>query len=204
MGERTLIARVRADEKDPATLIVASPVVAMADGAPRAGAFLNPFDRVISLKVLQQRYTLRLPRDVQGRIVEAFIPNAYTPIAYNQPLARLDPRVAQAGDPAAGGAGAGSGGTAGEVGSAGLIRITAPSEGIFYRRGAPDAPAYVEVGAQVGTGTVLGLVEVMKCFNQITYGGPGFPERGEIVKILAEDVAEVQFGQELFWVKPLA
>jgi biotin carboxyl carrier protein len=200
MAERTLIARVRADEKDPETLIVASPVVAMADGAPRAGAFLNPFDRVISLKVLHQRYALRLPRDVQGRVVESLIPNAFTPIAYNQPLARLDPRAGVAGA----GAAAVGGEVAGGAGAAGLLRITAPSEGIFYRRGGPDAPAYVEVGARVGAGTVLGLVEVMKCFNQITYGGPGFPDRGEIVKVLAEDAAEVQFGQELFWVKPLA
>jgi len=203
MAERTLIARVRADGKDPATLIVASPVVAMADGAPKPGAFLNPLDRVISLKVLHQRYALRLPRDVQGRIVEALIPNAFTPIAYDQPLARLDPRAAQGGDPArAASAAAGASGAAGDAG-AGLIHVTAPSEGIFYRRPTPDAPAYVEPGAPVAHGTVLGLVEVMKCFNQITYGGPGFPERGEIVKVLAEDAAEVQFGQELFWVRPL-
>jgi biotin carboxyl carrier protein len=51
---------------------------------------------------------------------------------------------------------------------------------------------------------VLGLVEVMKCFNQITYGGPGLPERGEIVKILGPDTGEVQFGDELFWVRPMA
>jgi len=94
-------------------------------------------------------------------------------------------------------------GAAGEAGDAGLIRVTAPSEGIFYRRPTPDAPAYVEPGAPVAQGTVLGLVEVMKCFNQITYGGPGFPERGEIVKVLAEDAAEVQFRQELFWVRPV-
>ena len=204
MAERTLIARVRADEENPGTLIVASPVVAMADGAPKPGAFLNPLDRVISLKVLHQRYALRLPRDVQGRVVEALIPNAFAPVAYDQPLARLDPRAAQGGDPAwAASAGAGALGMAGEAGATGLIHITAPSEGIFYRRPTPDAPAYVEAGAPVVSGTVLGLVEVMKCFNQITYGGPGFPERGEIVKVLAEDAAEVQFGQALFWVKPL-
>jgi acetyl-CoA carboxylase biotin carboxyl carrier protein len=203
MAERTLIARVRADEENPGTLIVASPVVAMADGAPKPGAFLNPLDRVISLKVLHQRYALRLPRDVQGRIVEALIPNAFTPVAYDQPLARLDPRAAQGGDPVRKAGAASAAGPVGESGDAGLIHVTAPSEGIFYRRPTPDAPAYVEAGASVVTGTVLGLVEVMKCFNQITYGGSGFPERGEIVKVLAEDAAEVQFGQELFWVRPL-
>ena len=52
------------------------------------------------------------------------------------------------------------------------------------------------------SGTVLGLVEVMKCFNQITYGGPDLPARGTVAQILAEDAAEVQFGQALFRVKP--
>ncbi len=202
MAERTLIARVRPDAQDPQLLVVASPVVGVADGAPRAGRYLNPFDRVLTLKIMNERHTLRLPRDVQGRVVEACIPNAYTPVAFNDVLLRIDPRAA------AGGAGAGAraNGTqaATEGESAGLIKITAPSEGIFYRRSSPDAPAYVEIGSPVGAGTVLGLVEVMKCFNQITYGGPDLPERGEIVKILAPDTGEVQFGDELFWVRPIA
>jgi acetyl-CoA carboxylase biotin carboxyl carrier protein len=203
MAERTLIARVQPDTQEPETLVVASPVVGIADGVPRAGTYLNPFDKVLTLRILNERHTLRLPRDVQGRIVEAFIPNAYTAVAFNAALLRIDPRAAQAGDAGAA-RGEGTGAATGDAADANLIRVTAPSEGIFYRRGSPDAPAYVEVGSTVSSGVVLGLVEVMKCFNQITYGGPGFPERGEIVKILAEDSGEVQFGQELFWVKPIA
>jgi biotin carboxyl carrier protein len=202
MAERTLIARVRPDAQDPQLLVVASPAVGIADGAPRAGRFLNPFDRVLTLKILNERHTLRLPRDVQGLIIEACIPNAYTPVAYNDALLRIDPRAGAGGTGAAATMDGARGAAEGE--SAGLIKITAPSEGIFYRRPAPDAPAYVEVGSPVGAGTVLGLVEVMKCFNPITYGGPGLPERGEIVKVLAPDTGEVQFGDELFWVRPIA
>lgn len=201
MAERTLIARVRPDAQDPQLLVVASPVVGVADGVPSAGRFLNAFDRVLTLKILNERHTLRLPRDVQGLIVEACIPNAYTPVAYNDALLRIDPRAAAGGAGAALAADRTRAATAGE--SAGLIKITAPSEGIFYRRPAPDAPAYVDVGSPVGAGTVLGLVEVMKCFNPITYGGPGLPERGEIAKVLAPDTGEVQFGDELFWVRPV-
>ena len=73
---------------------------------------------------------------------------------------------------------------------------------VFYRRPSPDSPPYVEVGSQVSMGGMLGLVEIMKCFHHITYGGPGLPEGGEIVKILAEDASEVRFGQALFHVKP--
>lgn len=200
MAEKTLIAEVHEDENASETLLVTSPVVGMADGAPQVGVFLNPFDRIITVKILNQRYVLRLPRDVHGRVTEAFIPNAYTPVAYGEPLARLDPRVLEGGLDAADGR-AGSAGASGAAEDAGLITIKAPSDGIFYRRPSPDSPPYVEVGSVVSTGGMLGLVEIMKCFHQITYGGLGFPEKGEIVKILAEDASEVRFGQALFQIK---
>ncbi len=202
MAEKTLIAKVHADEKDPDTLLVTCPVVGMADGAPKAGVFLNPFDQIITMKILNQRYALRLPRDVHGRVTEVFIPNSYTPVDYGEAIARLDPRALAGG--AADQAGAtGADGAADEAGGAGLITIKAPSEGIFYRRSSPDSPPYVDVGSEISSGSVLGLVEIMKCFNQITYGGPGLPERGQVEEILADDAAEVQFGQVLFRIKPL-
>jgi biotin carboxyl carrier protein len=202
MAEKTLIARVRADEKIPETFIVTSPVVGMADGAPKANVFLNRFDQIVSVKILGQRYVLRLPRDRQGRITEVFIPNEYTPVAFDQPLLRLDPRVSEATGDQAGGAG-GQAATEGDDAEGHLITVPAPSEGIFYRRPAPDAPSFVEVGSEVHTGTVLGLVEVMKCFNQITYGGVGLPEKGKVAKILVDDAQEVQFDEVLFLVEPV-
>lgn len=200
MAEKTLIARVRKDEKDPETLLVTSPAVGMADGAPKAGVFLNPFDRVITMKVLNVRYVLRLPRDVHGRVTEVFIPNSYTPVAYGEPIARVDPRVLEVGADGPSG-GAGAGGATAEAQDAYLITVEAPSDGIFYRRPSPDSPPYVEVGSRVASGSMLGLVEIMKCFHHITYGGPGLPEKGEIVKVFAEDASEVRFGQPLFQVK---
>jgi acetyl-CoA carboxylase biotin carboxyl carrier protein len=202
MAEKTLIANVVKDETDPPLLVVASPVVGIADGALRKGRFLNPFDKILTVKVLNQRYMLRLPRDVQGRITEVYVPDRCTPVAYNEPIARLDPRAAEA--PAGEGAAAAIGGHGGgELTDAGLIEVNSPTEGIFYRRPSPEAPPYVEAGSNVVTGTVLGLVEVMKCFNQIAYGGAGLPPKGEVVKVLAEDGAEVSFGQTLFRIKPL-
>ena len=94
------------------------------------------------------------------------------------------------------------------LGGAHCIRVASSnlcghSQGIFYRRSSPDSPPFVEEGTKIASGSVLGLVEVMKCFNQITYGGPGFPEKVEVAKILVQDSTEVQFGQPLFWVRPL-
>jgi acetyl-CoA carboxylase biotin carboxyl carrier protein len=200
MAERTLIAKVRKDDGNPETLLVTSPIVGMADGAPKNGLFLNPFDRVITMKILNVRYVLRLPRDVHGRITQVFIPNCYTPVAYGEPIARIDPRALNAGTEAVNTTG--TAGVAADAQEAGFITVAAPSDGIFYRRPSPDAPPYVEVGSKVTAGSMLGLVEIMKCFHHITYGGPGLPESGEITKILAEDTSEVRFGQPLFLVKP--
>ena len=200
MSEKTLIAKVHEDEKKRDTLLVKSPVVGMADGAPRSGLFLNPLDRVIAMKILNVRHVLRLPRDVHGRVTEVFIPNSYTPLAYGQPIARLDPRALNAGADENGAAGSAT--AAAEPQDAGLITIEAPSDGIFYRRPSPDAPPYVEIGSQVSSGGMLGLVEIMKCFHHIVYGGPSLPESGEIVKVMVEDASEVRFGQPLFKIRP--
>jgi biotin carboxyl carrier protein len=196
----------------------------MADGAPKVGLFLNPFDQIISMKVLNRRYVLRLPRGLHGRVTETFIPNAYTQVAYGQSLARLDPRALEAitrmkdaggrtKDEANGDMfhpssfilhpSKDSEGKPGTAATADLLTVEAPSDGIFYRRPSPDSPPYVEVGSPVSTGRMLGLVEIMKCFHHITYGGPGLPEKGEITKILATDASEVRFGQALFHVKAM-
>ena len=202
MAEKTLIAKVQKDDSDPDTLLVTSPVVGMADGAPKVGLFLNPFDQIITMKVLNQRYVLRLPRNLHGQVTECFIPNAYTPRAYGQSIARVDPRALTGGTPGSTAA-AGAGAATGEATDTDLITIEAPSDGIFYRRSSPDSPPYVEVGSKVSTGGMLGLVEIMKCFHQITYGGVDLPENGPVVKIFAEDAAELSFGQALFHIKPV-
>jgi biotin carboxyl carrier protein len=54
----------------------------------------------------------------------------------------------------------------------------------------------------VGPGTVLGVVEVMKCFNQIAYGGDDVPLKGIVTQILAADASEVGFNQVIMLVKP--
>lgn len=200
MPERTLIARVRPDGGDAATSILASPVVGLVDGAPRPGVFLNRFDPLLTVVVVGRRHVVRLPRDVHGWVVEAYVPGGLTAVAFDQPLVRIDPRVGELDGDHARAQNTKLAAADAERGDA--IVVAAPSEGIFYRRPSPDTPCFVEVGAAVSSGTVLGLVEVMKCFNPITYGGPGLPPSGEVARILAEDATEVRFGQELFWIRP--
>ena len=77
-----------------------------------------------------------------------------------------------------------------------IIAITAPSAGVFYRRPDPDSPPYVEVGSKVEPGDTLALIEVMKSFAPIVS-----EVKGEVVDILVEDGAAVEYGQKLFLIK---
>ena len=79
----------------------------------------------------------------------------------------------------------------------GLIDVTCPFVGTFYRTPSPEASAYVKVGDKVGTGKVLCIVEAMKIMNEIESD-----VAGEIVEICVENETYVEFGQVLFRIKP--
>lgn len=51
--------------------------------------------------------------------------------------------------------------------AAGVIEVKAPLTGVFYRSGSPQSPPYVQAGATVTVGQVIGLIEAMKLFNEI-------------------------------------
>lgn len=203
MPALTLVARVDVDEVDEdqsseQTFLVRSPAVGVADGIPAEGVYLNPTEGFLTMRIMGRRHVLQLPRKVQGRVTARYIEDTRTPVAYNQPLLRLSPFREDIHEGAGGSGGAAVAGAA----DAELIPVESPSEGIFYRRPSPDSPLYVDIGSRVTVGSVVGLVEVMKCFNQIRYGGPGLPEQGTVAKALVEDAAEVTFGQVLFLIRP--
>ncbi len=71
-------------------------------------------------------------------------------------------------------------------------QIHSPLPGTFYRRPAPDQPTYKEIGDVVAKGDVIGLVEVMKSFNEVTADA-----EGKVVKFLVENEDAVMAGQPL-------
>lgn len=75
--------------------------------------------------------------------------------------------------------------------------IKAPMVGTFYRAPAPDAPPYVDIGAQVNEDTVVCIIEAMKVMNEIKA-----EIKGTIVQVLVENGKPVEFGQPLFRVRP--
>ena len=56
-----------------------------------------------------------------------------------------------------------------------------------------------EVGSKVGEETVIGIIEVMKLMNSVHAG-----VKGEVVEILAENAALVEYGEVLLRVRPEA
>lgn len=74
--------------------------------------------------------------------------------------------------------------------------ITSPMVGTFYRKPAPDAPNFVEVGTTVSEGQTLCIIEAMKVMNEIKA-----EKSGTICALVAEDGNPVQFGDVLFRIK---
>lgn len=83
--------------------------------------------------------------------------------------------------------------------TAGMVTITSPIVGTFYRSPSPDADPYVEEGEYVKKGQVLCIVEAMKLMNEIES-----EVDGRIVRILAESTKPVEYGQPLFLLDPKA
>ena len=68
--------------------------------------------------------------------------------------------------------------------------IITPLPGTFYRKASPDSDNFVEVGAQVTADTVIGLIEVMKQFSELTAGAAG-----RVSAFLVEDGDPIEPGQ---------
>lgn len=84
----------------------------------------------------------------------------------------------------------------------GLV-FRAPSSGRFYGRPTPGKPAFVAVGDVVTAGQTLCLLEVMKTFHRVTYGGPGLPAAARIAAVIVADDADVGPGDPLFRLEPM-
>ena len=77
------------------------------------------------------------------------------------------------------------------------VTIKSPMIGTFYRKAAPEKPAFANVGDDIKEGSVLCIIEAMKLFNEIES-----EISGKIVKVLVDDNTPVEYDQPLFLVDP--
>lgn len=98
------------------------------------------------------------------------------------------PAVAAAGPPAA---------PAAPAAKEELSMVKSPIVGTFYEAPSPGAPPFVKAGDSVEVGQVLCIVEAMKLLNEIESD-----VAGEVVKKLASNGQPIEYGQELFAIRP--
>jgi len=81
----------------------------------------------------------------------------------------------------------------------GMRFVSAPLTGVWYGAPSPGARPYIERGAEVGSGTVIGLIEAMKLFNEIKSDAAG-----RVTRILVESGTLVKRQQPLIEIDPSA
>jgi acetyl-CoA carboxylase biotin carboxyl carrier protein len=80
---------------------------------------------------------------------------------------------------------------------AGLHVVKSPIVGTFYESPSPGSPPFVKNGDKVTAGQVLCIVEAMKLMNEIEAD-----VAGEIVERLVNNGQPIEYGQELFSIRP--
>ncbi len=79
----------------------------------------------------------------------------------------------------------------------GLHTVKSPIVGTFYESPSPGSPPFIKVGDQLVVGQVLCIVEAMKLMNEIECD-----VTGELVKKLVNNGQPIEYGQDLFTVRP--
>lgn len=191
----TLRARVVQDEDGKLRLL--SPAVGLYRGAPDPGALVLPERSIGLLEILGDAHHVLAPEGASGVVVADPGPGrARRPVAFDELLLTLDPEATTASR-----ALQSTADTAAATGGAAVFR--APTSGRFYCRPGPGKPAFVKVGDVVELGQPVGLIEVMKTFSRLHYGGTGLPARARIRALLRADESDVSAGEPLLEVEPV-
>lgn len=176
-----------------------SPNVGIVHTLARPGQQLKPGDAFAKLSQLGVEYTLQVPAGAFGQVVASALhcegeALAQLPVQFDSELLVLDPEAS--------GEFSAQASAAAHAQSAGGETFAAPSSGRFYQRPSPDRPPFIEVGQVIKSGQTVGLLEIMKTFTRIQFGGPGLPESVKVVELLAQDDDELASGDPIFRFEP--
>lgn len=178
--------------------LLRSPGVGYFIAALGAGAPAAPGDLLGLLCILGREHELRLPHAAGTCIVRPREGEAHRlDVGYGDVLFEVEALAPGTGQ-------AFPGSTSAAADGRGGIPVPATQTGRYYDRPAPDRPPFVSVGDELHAGQPIGLIEVMKTFNQLVYGGSGLPPRARVVALRCANETEVRRGQELLRVEPLA
>ena len=177
--------------------VLCAPAVGMWRGAPAPGAVLVAGAPLGELEVLGVLHELVAPERTSGMVGEGEGARlAERPVGYGDALVQLRPLEL-------GSALASTGAATAARDDAGKLLFRAPLSGRFYARPSPDKPNFVAVGDEIAFGQTVALLEVMKTFNRLAYGGEGLPERARVRAVLVRDEADVDAGAPILELEPL-
>ncbi|MCB9652313.1 MAG: hypothetical protein H6730_37765 [Deltaproteobacteria bacterium] len=196
MRPTQVVLTARLSPKDGGRLELDAPTVGLWREGPPVGAVLRPGMCLGAIEVLGQVFPLVAPDGAVGAVVSVRDPSrSRRPVGYGEALLTLDPTVA------------------GQVAAHDLAEaeehakhagavFKAPMSGRFYLRPAPGKPAFIQVGDVLEAGHTVCLLEVMKTFNRVVYGGPGLPARAKVARIVPADGDDVNEGAPLVELEP--
>lgn len=178
-----------------------SPAVGLWREAPRVGAQVLPGDAIGRLEVLGRLVPLFAPERASGVVtgVGGDASRARRPMGFDEVLLRLDPGPAPRpsarrmdGEPARDAV----------LASAAVGHVfSSPSHGRFYARQSPGKAAFVSVGEVIERGRTVALLEVMKTFNRVIYGGDHLPARARVLSVVPADGADLETGDAILEVE---
>lgn len=176
---RELVAGRRVDATRVAVL---APRVGLWRSPPSAGSLVRPGDAIGVLEILGQLHVLRAPPGAKGVVVPTGgDPRSRRPVSFGDTLLMLDPTGAIGAewesDP----------GAAEGASAVGGLVFVAPMSGRFYLRPSPDKPPLIRPGQTIRVGDSVCLLEVMKTFNRVSYGGAGLPDEARVKRVVPND-----------------
>lgn len=172
---------------------VRAPAVGLWREAPAPGTLVRPGDTIGRLEVLGVLHRLIAPVEGHGIVVASQGERARQgeparrAVEYGQRMLVLDP------DAAVGVAAEDAAAAEGPAATEGPV-FRAPTSGRFYARPGPDRPPFVQPGDELTVGQTVCLLEVMKTFHRVTYGGKGLPERARVQAVLPAEESDLSAG----------
>jgi acetyl-CoA carboxylase biotin carboxyl carrier protein len=187
------------------TIGLLSPEVGVFTEARAAGDLLAPGTEAGVLLALGRALRLVVPAGVEGRVEKSPPARTRQPVGWGDLLYEIRPGAASE-TPATAGARGAAAVTAppgsGPAEASARLLVRSPQSGRLYLRPAPGEAPFVAPGTRVEQGQPIGLIEVMKTFAHVRYGGEGLPARARVTRVLVEDGAEVGVGDPLLEVEP--
>ena len=166
---------------EPGHIELLAPRVGLWRDQPQLGHLVRPGTSVGTLEVLGRLYPLVAPSEVSGIVASvAATDRARHPVGYGEVLVVIDKRIGSA-------AIADSSESEALPGVHEGLVFAAPMSGRYYSRPGPDRAPFIEPGQMLKVGESVCLLEVMKTFNRVAYGGEGLPEVARVKRVVPAD-----------------